>query len=224
MYMPRHFHLCLLMAALLFVLVPRAYGADENIAARMQKTYDSLQSFDAKFAQVLRNPTSGEEQERSGMLFFKKPNLVRWETTQPENELLIVGRTVVWDYFADEGVAYKYATDNVLESKTMIRFISGQARLDQDFWITPEGEEGGLKKLDLVPKEPEPQLVRAYVWVEPGTAMLRKILLQDFYGNENELTFADVRTNPDMPDDLFEFAPPLGTEILDNTVQFGVQQ
>lgn len=223
MHMPGRFHLFLLTVALSLVAAPQAWG-EEDIAARMQQTYESLQSFDAKFAQVLRNPTSGEEQERSGMLFFKKPNLVRWETTQPENELLIVGRVVVWDYFADEGVAYKYATDNVLDSKTMIRFISGQARLDQDFWITPEGEEGGLKKLDLVPKEPEPQLVRAFVWVEPETAMLRKILLQDFYGNENEVSFEDVRTNPDMPDDLFEFEPPLGTEVLDNTVQFGVQQ
>ncbi len=212
--------LCVL--ALLIAMVPGAY-AEENITARMQQTYEGLKAFDAKFTQVLRNTSSGEEQERSGMLFFKKPNLVRWETTQPENELLIVGKSIVWDYFADEGMAYKYATENVLDSKTMIRFISGQARLDEDFWLTKEGEENGMKKLNLVPKSPEPQLVQAYVWVDPKTALAHKILLQDFYGNENEVTFEDMRTNPDMPLDLFEFTPPPGTEVMDNTVQFGVQ-
>ncbi len=214
---------CLLVFVCLLGIAPYAYGAME-IVGKIQKKYEQLQSFDSSFIQTLRNTASGEEQERRGMLFFKNPNLVRWETNEPEPELLIVGESVVWDYFDDEKVAYKYATDKILDSKTMIRFISGQARLDQDFWITEEKGEGGLVKLNLVPKEAEPQLVQAYVWVDPESALVRRILLQDFYGNENELIFSDLRLNPEMTDDLFTFTPPPDVEIFDNTVQFEVQE
>lgn len=218
---------CFLKVLVLLALMLGSFSqalAANKLVGEIQKKYDSLQSFDTSFTQVLRNTASGEEQNRSGMLFFKKPNLVRWETTEPEQELLIVGENVVWDYFGEEEVAYKYEADAVLDSKTMIRFISGQARLDTDFWTTEEGDEKGLAKLNLVPKEPEPQLVQAYVWVDRETALVKRILLQDFYGNENELNFMDIRMNPDIPESLFEFTPPEGVEVFDNTVQFGVQE
>lgn len=214
---------CMLAVALAGLLALAPASAMADIVGNIQKTYEQLESFDSSFIQTLRNTASGEEQERKGMLFFKNPDLVRWETTEPESELLIVGRNVVWDYFDDEQVAYKYPVEQILDSKTMVRFISGQARLDKEFWIETEQTEGGLVKLNLTPKEPEPQLVQAYVWVEPESALVRRILLQDFYGNENELVFSNIRINPEMPDALFEFTPPEGVEIFDNTVQFGVQ-
>lgn len=211
---------CLLCLSGLLLLAPSVRA---DIVGKIQKTYEQLESFDSSFIQILRNTASGEEQERKGMLFFKNPDLVRWETTEPESELLIVGKSVVWDYFDDEGVVYKYSVDEVLDSKTMVRFISGQARLDRDFWIEKQPAKGNLVKLHLTPKEPEPQLVEAWVWVDPQTSLVRRILLQDFYGNENELIFSDMRLNPDMPDSIFEFTPPQGVEVFDNTVQFGVQ-
>lgn len=211
--------------ALLFLLfVFASPGHAQDLVGKIQATYEKLQAFDSSFIQILRNTASGEEQERKGMLFFKNPDLVRWETTEPESELLVVGRNIVWDYFDEEKVAYKYATDEILDSKTMIRFISGQARLDKDFWIKQEPAENGLVKLDLAPKEPEPQLVQAYVWVDSDSALVRRILLQDFYGNENELIFSDMRLNPEMPADLFEFTPGPDVEVFDNTVRFGVQE
>ncbi len=220
-------HLGLSATGLLLLLVltvnAPVWGADDLVGT-IQKTYENLTAFDAKFTQVLRNTASGEEQERKGMIFFKNPGLVRWETTEPESELLVVGKSVVWDYFDEEKVAYKYSVEQVLDSKTMLRFISGQARLDQDFWISREGDEEGLAKLNLTPKEPEPQLVQAYVWVEAGQGLLRRILLQDFYGNENELHFTELRINPDAPDDLFEFTPPADAEIFDNMPPAGVQE
>ncbi len=198
--------------------------APDELVTRIQSTYESLSAFDAKFVQVLRNTASGEEEERSGLIFFKKPRLIRWETTMPEKELLIVGSKEVWDYFDDDKIAYKYTVDRVLQSKTMIKFISGQARLDEDFWVTREASKPGeapegLVKLNLTPKEPEPQLVQAYAWADPKTGLVRKILLQDFYGNENELSFADITLNPKQPDDLFAFTPPAGVEIFDNTAK-----
>ncbi|THB66342.1 MAG: outer membrane lipoprotein carrier protein LolA [Desulfovibrio sp.] len=188
-----------------------------EITSELQNQYETLDSFRADFTQVLNNAASGESQERSGELYYAKPDLIRWETTSPENELLIVGQNEVWDYFADEYVAYKYSLEAVLESKTMLRFISGEAKLDEEFYVEFDGEDEGLLKLTLLPLEPEPQLVEAVVWVDPDTYMFSKILVMDFYANENVLIFGNMERNPDLEPALFEFTPPEDVEIFDNT-------
>lgn len=215
--------LAIVVAMAAFVLsFSSTYAADDPIVTKMQSTYEALKSFDAHFVQVLRNPSSGEEEQRTGFLFFKKPSLVRWETETPEKELLVVGKKAVWDYFYEEKTAYKYKIETILDSKTMLRFVSGQARLSEDFWVTRDTPEKNapkeIVKLVLTPKEPEPQLVRAFAWIHESTGLLHKVLLQDFYGNENELTFSDIKLNPEQPNDLFQFIPPNDAEIFDNTV------
>ncbi len=186
-------------------------------AAHMQRQYEALASFTADFVQTLTNAQTGEKEVRKGTIAFRQPALVRWDTVSPEKQLLVVGDTAVWDYYADEKAAYKYPTTDVLSSKTMLRFISGKARLEQDFYVTEHPEKDGLLEMELVPREAEPGLVQATVWVTPGTYMLYRVLLVDFYGNQNDLSLDNLLLNPDLPKAGFEFSPPAGTKVFDNT-------
>lgn len=186
-------------------------------AAHMQQQYEALTSFTADFVQTLTNAQTGEKEVRKGTIAFRQPALVRWDTVSPEKQLLVVGDKAVWDYYADEKAAYKYPTTDVLSSKTMLRFISGKARLEQDFYVTEHPEKDGLLEMELVPKEAEPGLVQATVWVTPGTYMLYRVLLVDFYGNQNDLSLDNLLLNPDLPRQGFEFSPPSGTKVFDNT-------
>ncbi|MDY7002309.1 MAG: outer membrane lipoprotein carrier protein LolA [Thermodesulfobacteriota bacterium] len=188
-----------------------------EITAHIQEQYEALQGFQADFVQSLKNAASGESETRTGRIFFKQPRLIRWETTTPERELLLAGKDVVWDYFQEEKTVYKYPASKVLGSKTMLRFLSGKARLERDFFVTNQGTEDGLTKLNLVPREPEPSLVQADVWLDPETYLLKKIMFIDFYGNENRLVLENLVLNPKLPKDLFEFVPPQDVEIMDNT-------
>ncbi len=203
------------LSFLLFGFTVLSYAA--GISSEIQKEYDSIQGFQVDFKQQLKNAASGELEIREGRIWFKQPGLVRWETDLPERELLIVGKDVVWDYFPTEETAMKYAASDILSSKNMIKFISGKARLEEDFEIQDLGMEMGLRKLMLTPKEPEPSLVLATIWVDPATNLLRSILLVDFYGNGNKLGLDKLVRNPELPDRLFEFSPPDGVSIQDNT-------
>lgn len=186
-------------------------------AGHMQRQYEALASFTASFAQTLTNAQTGEKEVRKGSIAFRQPSLIRWTTVSPENQLLVVGETAVWDFYADEKIAYKYPTADVLSSKTMLRFISGKARLEQDFHVTEHPEKDGLLEMELIPREAEPGLVSATVWVTPATHMLYRVLLVDFYGNKNDLSLDNLELNPDLPKSKFEFSPPSGTKVFDNT-------
>ena len=46
-------------------------------------------------------------QKRSGTIAFKRPLLVRWETSAPHAELLMVTDREIWNYLPDEELAYR---------------------------------------------------------------------------------------------------------------------
>ena len=208
--------------AALAILAPSAGLAQPpaEIAAKIQKQYESLKDTKADFNQELKNIASGETEKRSGSIYYRNPNLLRWETSAPEKELLLLTRDVVWNYFAEEKTAYKYPAEDVLNSRTMLRFLSGKARLDEDFEVGSEGpEEDGTIRLRLAPRNPEPNLVLAHVWVDPNTFLIKQIAIRDFYGNTNKLTLRNLAVNPGLSPDLFAFTPPAGVKVMDNAKQ-----
>lgn len=212
--------LILLLAGLLAWSVPaRATEDPTQLAGRIQKKYASINSFTADFTQAIRNAASGDTENRSGTIAFKKPTLVRWETVKPEKELLIVGKDAVWDYFEEDKEAYRYAVKEIISSKTMLRFLTGQANLTEDFIVAlGKADTAGPNQavLDLAPRDPEPGLVMAKVWIDLDTDLIARIRIQDFYANTNDLSLTNLVINPKLGDGLFAFRPPKDVKVQDN--------
>lgn len=190
----------------------------QDVANSIQEQYAEVNSFETDFSQKLTNAASGESEQREGTICYLKPEKIFWHTTSPEEELLISNENVVWDYFPQDGVAYKYSFQERFDSKTMLEFISGEVNLKQDFKIENQGQDPDFSdwiKVELVPKDPEPSLVKAHIWLEPKSHLIQQVLLVDFFGNKNQLTFEDTDFNVDLEESLFEFAPPEGVEIME---------
>ncbi len=206
------------LLGLVFVLTSVWCAQASDLSDQIQKRYDSLQSFRSFFLQKLTNASSREVQERLGSITFKRPRFIRWETTSPENELLIIGQNTVWEYFPEEETVYRYSVEQVLSSKTMIRFLSGEANLKDDFIVEDLGMDGELRHLKIVPMEPEPNLVEGELWVRPGQDMLEKIKLVDFFGNINELELTGIEIDVTVEDKDFILNPPQGTDVIEGMV------
>ena len=209
--------LCAVLIGAVLWLEHNAFAQD--IADQIQKQYTTITSFQSEFSQELTNAASGESEQRKGEIWYQKPEHIRWHTTCPEEELLVSNGDVVWDYFPDEKVAYKYSLEGRFDSKTMLKFISGEVNLKQDFRIQVLGSDPDFfewTKVRLEPIEPEPSLVMAFIWLEPETDLIRQVLLEDFFGNSNRLTFEDIRLNieKDLQPSLFTFDPPEEVEVM----------
>lgn len=203
---------------LLFLLVlflSPVRGAE--LSNLIQEKYQSIHSLRTDFVQELTNASSGEVDRHYGTIFYQKPGLIRWEEEKPGAELLVVDQEVVWDYFPEEGVAYAYSLEEKFKSKTMLRFLTGEVDLKQDYSLIHQGKDQGFAKIKLIPKQPEPSLVLAYIWVDEDTNLLRQILLVDFFGNGNQLAFSNLKLNIDLDRSLFRFSPPEGVLVRDNT-------
>ncbi len=201
----------------------------DQIANSIQEKYESVTSFEANFEQTQTRAAIGIATNFSGHIWFKKPSLVRWETREPEEarETIVVGPDHVWDYLEDLNTASKMPVPQLLSSKTLLRFISGQANLTEDFLLQGvwDGDEklknhwkdSGLMLFRLVPHKPESGMMLAYIGVEPQTYLLKRIMTVDYQGNANELYMRKIDLDLEIDDDVFTFTPPKGAIINDST-------
>ncbi|MBD8895040.1 MULTISPECIES: outer membrane lipoprotein chaperone LolA [Desulfovibrio] len=202
-----------LAAGLVLLVASAAQAAD--IAATIQARYEKLRTFSATFEQTLTHKESGSVEKRQGNLLFQKPLLIRWQTDKPHEETLVVTHKEIWDYLADEEIAYRYPLELVRDSRTIIQVITGQAALTKDFDVKEAGQENGLAKLHLYPKEPAPQMVEALLWVEPSTGYIRRASIIDFYGNSNDVRFTQFKPDTSLKESDFTFTAPKGVEVED---------
>ena len=202
-----------LAAGLVLLVASAAQAAD--IAANIQARYEKLRTFSATFEQTLTHKESGSVEKRQGNLLFQKPLLIRWQTDKPHEETLVVTHKEIWDYLADEEIAYRYPLELVRDSRTIIQVITGQAALTKDFDVKEAGQENGLAKLHLYPKEPAPQMVEALLWVEPSTGYIRRASIIDFYGNSNDVRFTQFKPDTSLKESDFTFTAPKGVEVED---------
>ncbi len=201
-----------------------AAGAVDAIVNAVQARYDKMKSMEATFTQTLLHKESGTKDERTGVLYFTKPLQVRWETKTPAPELLIVTPEVIWNVFPDEDMAYKYPASLANDSRSIVRVVTGQTKLTQDFTIERAGTEKGLVKLRLYPKEPTQALTEAAIWVEQSTGLIKRVLLIDFYNNQNDISFTSQKVDTDLPKTLFAFTPPAKMKVEDRTNSGVVQK
>ena len=203
----------LALTAGLVLMAATAQASD--IANTIQTRYEKLRTFSATFEQTLTHKESGSTEKRQGNLLFQKPLLIRWQTDKPHEETLVVTNKEIWDYLADEEIAYRYPLELVRDSRTIIQVITGQAALTKDFDVKEAGQENGLAKLHLYPKEPAPQMVEALLWVEPSTGYIRRASIIDFYGNSNDVRFTQFKPDTSLKESDFTFTAPKGVEVED---------
>lgn len=206
-------------AAVLLCACTCASAADVAGSVRkMQETYARIDGFRSEFTQKLLQRDSGVTETRTGTILFKKPLLVRWETKAPHSEMLMVTENEVWNYLADEELAYRYPREVAEDSRSLIQVITGQSSLDRDFDLeeTRDPADGRLIHLMLYPKDPTTELTEAQLWIDPDTSLIRRVSVMDFYGNLNTVELSGLKTGAAASASDFRFTPPKGTEVEDH--------
>lgn len=198
-------------------------AADNALLAKIQSAYGQINAFEADFNQILTHKESGSVEKRKGHLQFQKPLLIRWQTVKPHEETLVVNNKEIWDYLPDEQIAYRYSPAVAQDSRSIIQVITGQAKLNKDFDVKTGGNENGLIKLSLFPKDPSPQMVEAAIWVDPASGVIHRANVTDFYGNSNDVSFQSFKPAAKIAPGQFTFKAPKGIEVEDR-IQKGLEE
>ena len=170
----------------------------------VQKKYKSLTDFSADFKQSMN-----EKSSLKGKIFYSRGNKLRLEL---KNSTIISDGTILWNY-------------NKGQKKVVINNASGS---DPSFFTTDKflydypsksgvtmEKEDNQEVLVLVPqKESNLNFKKAKIWVNQDYLIIR-ISVENLSGTNMNLQFSNYNLNRNLPESMFTFSPPEGTNIID---------
>jgi outer membrane lipoprotein carrier protein len=200
------------------VEAPTPAGQDptpEAILRATARAYEGLRSFRAGFEQVLENSLLGRTTRSRGTLYQRQPDRFLMEFSDPEGDLIVSDGDFFWMYFPS------------VDEKQVLRTPRGGQGLDlqaqfigdpvRRFETTYHGTDTvrGRKAyvMTLVPREPM-GYTRLKAWIDARDHLVRRFELHENSGNLRHFELHDLVANPSLPDDLFRFTPPPGSQVV----------
>ena len=198
-----------------YCLLPTAvYANDLNaIISKLQKTYEGIQDVQANFTQLTTSASIKTTQKAEGVVYFKKPGMMKWEYKSPNKDIIVSDGITIWIYQQDIG---QVMVGNVLDNGTSIsnNFLAGIGNLKKDFDIELAEQDNIAYLLKLNPKMSQPNVQKLYIAVDKKTFLVIKTLVYDMMGNETKVVFENMKTNQSLSGSIFKFKIPEGVKVV----------
>jgi len=186
--------------------------------ARLEKMLQSLDSFQTDFEQTQFSTSLSTPLKQKGKLYFKKPDMMRWEYEAPEPSIYVYKEGLFLSYFPEDNQLWRQKIPPEQYENEILGFLAGKARLAEKYIIEPSPFPGGDKnsaQLKLIPKE-EGENAYILLEIDQKSWMIRRAILFDWTGNKIEYGFGRIKTNPRLSKDLFEIKVPPDCEIIED--------
>ena len=216
--------LCALIATLVLVFTignnaarASAPPSADQIASRVQAFYNQTRSFQARFRQDYTVKAFNRRKRSSGRVAFERPGKMSWTYDTPNGNRVVSNGTILKVYEKDNKQMYEQALGKS-QYPAALAFLMGKGDLRQTFNLRLLDSkrmnfEGGYV-LEGLPKSPTPAYQKVLIYVDAGTAQVRRMLILDAQGNRNMFTFESPVVNVRLPAGEFVFDPPEGTTIV----------
>jgi outer membrane lipoprotein carrier protein len=212
----KYFFKVFLLVFLVLNPIQNGWGEEsENILESIQKRYDEVHTFKAKFSQKAFVQIMDQTQQAEGEVVIKKPGKMKWVYKNPDPQTLIVNDNTFWLYAPEENQVTKASIKDIYTANTPALFLSGEGKLTDSFRLEkvikkektsqviliPLKENGGMQKLALIVDNKKYQILGSKVY--------------DSLGNTTEIRFKSIEINLTFPDSLFDFETPEGVDLID---------
>lgn len=194
---------------------PRQGASPETVLRATSRAYEDLRSFRAGFEQTLRNTLLGRTTTSSGTLYQRQPDRFLMEFSDPPEDLIVSDGDFFWMYFPSVDRKQVLRTPRGGQGLDLrAQFIGDPVRRFQTTYHGTESVRGrDAHVMTLVPRE-SLGYERLKVWIDAGDHLVRRFELTEGNGIIRHFELRDMVANPTLPDDLFEFTPPPGTQIV----------
>jgi len=185
-----------------------------SLVAEVEKFYADKQDFSARFEQTLvRTHLPDRPVKKKGKLYFKKPGMMRWDYSQPEQVHYVTDGKVLWNYIPESKLAYKMEVRD-WELFYALKFLYGEGALRKDFDVSHGGIEDGKRVIVVKPKTSEQNFRELRLLVAPDSPTISGTVLVDPAGNKSTITFVAV-SYLSLPEEGFKFTPPEDIQVED---------
>jgi outer membrane lipoprotein carrier protein len=187
------------------------------VAQAVDERYNHLRSLQAEFTEIYRG--AGMERTESGTLWLKKPGKMRWEYRSPRDKLFLSDGKDAWFYVPGERQVRRTAVKKLDDLRSPLAFLLGKTKLEKELQglslapdVTPLAAGDWL--LRGVPKSLADRVSQVLLEITPEH-WISRILIEEVDGSATEYRFSNQREDVAVPDQRFQFAVPVGVEVID---------
>lgn len=207
-----------LFALVFLLLCLSAQGITQTAPQELTQLLNSMKTMQATFVQTTEN-RAGKQlgQKTSGSVMLERPGKFRWETTEPNNQLIIVNKGKAFLYDADLEQVTVRKNDPTQPSNPAMLLSSSPENLLNLFNIVKLNAKDKTSWFSLKPKKQKPQET-GYQAVKIGftAGKLNAMEIIDNLGQISKIKFNNVKFNLKIPAKAFIFDPPPGTDVFEN--------
>jgi outer membrane lipoprotein carrier protein len=169
----------------------------------IQDKFNSINDLSANITQSVNNKVA-----LKGKVFYKKEDHLRFEFN---NNLIVSDGETSWNYNQKQNkvIITNYDTEGnkILSIRQIIYDYPDKCQLS-----TSELE--GKKVLELIPEDNSLSFNYVKLFITDNN-LISKVLIDDPATGLIQLDLSDYKINQNLPDSLFSFTPPEGSQVLD---------
>ncbi|MES9970346.1 MAG: outer membrane lipoprotein chaperone LolA [Candidatus Thiodiazotropha sp.] len=180
-----------------------------NGPQQLEAFLQDLTTLQADFEQTLQQ--DDEAYTSSGVFYLKRPGLLRWEYSTPNEQLIVADGDRIWLYDIElEQVSHR--SQQAALVGTPAQLLSDQAPINEHFQITDLGQSEGLNWVELLPKEKDSQFASLRLALNDNS--LQRMEMVDNFGQTTRFVFENIQRNPTLDATLFKFEPPPMVDLI----------
>jgi outer membrane lipoprotein carrier protein len=180
--------------------------------AAYQRRWAGTDSYVASFHQRIEIDGIGGDVESAGNFYFAKPDRMRWDYLQGQQQNVVGDGKWIWVYQPDLEQVYKVDYETAFGSGGLVALLADRHGLTTRYRLALLDRGDGLLRVRLSPKADVGETLE--VAVSPETLDLRSVVVNDPAGSVTVVEFDDVRRNVGLDPGLFRFTPPEGVDVI----------
>jgi len=202
---------------LLSALIGHTETPEQQALDAVQKNYEKVLTFEAKFTQKSYVKMMNKTHEAKGTVSIKKPGKMKWTYGAPDIQILIGNGKTLWHYVSYEKQVTKVPIESIYTANTPALFLAGKGKLNQAFNVESVNLDKNPISITLIPKEGDQSLSRLQLFANKKNYQITGSTVYDKLGNKTEIRFTQIKTNKNISEKTFQFQVPPNVEVLDYT-------
>ncbi len=182
--------------------------AQENaFKSRVIEKATGINSFSAEFIQVKHLKMMNESPESQGKVYYKSPDMLKWEYAQPYNYQVLFKDSKLYIFEDGELSEVDLSSNKIFEK--MGDLVAGSVngkilQADKDFTINYFKEKGNVIAR-IIPKEKNLLSMFKEIWLHfNDNHLINSVKLVDPSGDYTEISMKNIKINQPIPPSVFQ--------------------
>ena len=204
-----------MISAMSMLILSATISGQERPIVKLDQLLSNIDTITAEINQLIVESDGGILEESQIIMHIKRPEGFYWETVTPFPELLVTNGKRLWNYQPDleQVVIEDWNPD---QSALAAQLLYGKTEnLEEDYYIVAIDAEQS-QTFELKPKSPDN--LYELITISFINSSLELIYIENSSGERTAWQFTSSDINPPLGEDLFEFIPPDGIEIIYNSI------